>query len=186
MSDNLPPDAGPILTGLARAAIAKGLRIDAPVPDVAGASWLDAPGATFVTLTQSGQLRGCIGSLVAHRTLHDDVVQNAQAAAFGDPRFPPLRPREFDVTDIEVSVLSEPVPMPFTSREDALAQLRPGIDGVILSAGYHRATFLPQVWEELPDKQEFIGHLFRKAGLPPNYWGDDVQISRYTVTAFEE
>jgi len=186
MTTPLPPDAGRVLTGLARAAIAKQLRLDYPTPDGADADWLDAPGAVFVTLTQSGQLRGCIGSLVAHRTLRDDVVANAQAAAFGDPRFSPLRAGEFEGTDIEVSVLSEPEPMPFTSRDDALAQLRPGIDGVILSAGFHRATFLPQVWEELPDKEQFIGHLFRKAGLPSNYWGDDVRISRYTVTAFEE
>jgi len=193
MTTPLPPDAGRILTGLARASIAKQLStqshpdaVRTSTPEGADAAWLDAPGAVFVTLTQSGQLRGCIGSLVAHRPLRDDVVQNAQAAAFGDPRFPTLRAGEFEGTDIEVSVLSEPEPMPFTSRDDALAQLRPGIDGVILSAGFHRATFLPQVWEELPDKEQFIGHLFRKAGLPSNYWGDDVRISRYTVTAFEE
>jgi len=190
MTVTLPPDAGLVLTGLARAAIAKKLSLsghsDMPGHPDAVSPWLDAPGAVFVTLTQDGQLRGCIGSLVAHRTLREDVVSNAQAAAFGDPRFPPLRAGEFQGTHIEVSVLSEPEPMPFTSRDDALAQLRPGVDGVILSAGIHRATFLPQVWEELPDKEQFIGHLFRKSGLPANYWGDDVRISRYTVTAFEE
>jgi len=186
MTTPLPPDAGFVLTGLARAAIGKQLHLDSPTPVTTDAPWLDAPGAVFVTLTQRAQLRGCIGSLVAHRSLRDDVTHNAQAAAFGDPRFPPLRPGEFEGTDIEVSVLSEPEPMPFTSREDALAQLRPGVDGVILSAGFHRATFLPQVWEELPDKELFICHLLRKAGLSPTYWGDDVRISRYTVTAFEE
>jgi len=185
MGDGLPSDAGPILTGLARAAIARRLRLPATLP-ADGAKWLDAPGATFVTLTQAGTLRGCIGSLVAHRALRDDVVSNAQAAAFGDPRFPPLRASELAGTSIEVSVLSEPEPMAFTSRDDALAQLRPGVDGVILGAGFHRATFLPQVWEELPDKEQFIRHLFRKAGLPPDYWGDDVSISRYAVTAFPE
>lgn len=148
--------------------------------------WLDAPGAAFVTLTQDGQLRGCIGSLVAHRPLRDDVAGNAQAAAFDDPRFMPLRAGELAHTRIEVSVLSQPTPMPFTSREDALAQLRPGIDGVVLGARGRRATFLPQVWDELPAPEQFIAHLFRKAGLPPSYWGDDVTISRYTVTAFVE
>jgi len=148
--------------------------------------WLDAPGAAFVTLTQDGQLRGCIGSLVAHRSLRDDVASNALAAAFDDPRFPPLRADELARTRIEVSVLSQPVPMSFTSREDALSQLRPGVDGVVLGARGRRATFLPQVWEELPEPEQFIAHLFRKAGLPPTYWGDDVTISRYAVTAFIE
>ena len=183
--NDLPPDAGPVLTGLARASIAKHLQTDhsAVVPRP---GWLDDPGAAFVTLTQRGQLRGCIGSLVAHRPLHEDVAHNAAAAAFSDPRFPPLRAAELALTDIEVSVLSAPAPMPFTDQADALSQLRPGVDGVILTAAGRRATFLPQVWEELPDKREFIAHLLRKAGLPPTYWGDDVRLSRYTVTAFRE
>jgi len=183
-----PDDAGKVLTGLARAAIARGAtRSRSAQDDEKGANaWLDAPGAAFVTLTQDGQLRGCIGSLVAHRALQDDVTSNARAAAFDDPRFMPLQAEELARTRIEVSVLSAPVPMPFACRDDALAQLRPGIDGVILTAGRRRATFLPQVWEELPDKEEFIAHLFRKAGLPADYWGDDVTISRYTVTAFIE
>jgi len=201
-----PENAGKVLTGLARASIAQGLQYEgrscdsrsqarsaqddgkeSVQDDGKGANaWLDAPGAAFVTLTQAGQLRGCIGSLVAHRALRDDVASNARAAAFDDPRFMPLQADELARTRIEVSVLSAPVPMPFTSRQDALAQLRPGVDGVILSAGRRRATFLPQVWDELPDQEDFIQHLFRKAGLPANYWGDDVAISRYTVTAFIE
>jgi len=183
---DFPNDAGRILTGLARASIAQALELPFEVPTGANDSWLDAPGAAFVTLTQDGQLRGCIGSLMAHRPLRDDVTNNAQAAAFDDPRFMPLRTAEVAYTRIEVSVLSAPVPMPFTSRQDALARLRPGIDGVILSAGRRRATFLPQVWDELPEPEVFIAHLFHKAGLPPTYWGDHVAISRYTVTAFLE
>jgi len=181
---DLPPDAGPVLTSLARHSIAQRLHVDSPTP--AAPDWLDAPGASFVTLTQHNQLRGCIGSLQAWRSLGDDVTDNARSAAFRDPRFNPLQATELSVTAIEVSVLSAPEPMPFTSREDALAQLRPGIDGVILSALGSRATFLPQVWDELPDPEQFVRHLMRKAGLPPTYWGDDVAISRYTVAAFHD
>jgi len=177
------PDAGEVLTSLARGAIASalGLRTDMPSAD-----WLSTDGASFVTLTQSGELRGCIGSLQAWRPLRDDVIDNAIAAAIHDPRFMPLTRPELPITHIEVSVLSPSEPMPFTSKEDALAQLRPGVDGVILSAGRRRATFLPQVWDELPDPELFIAHLMRKAGLAPAYWGDDVRIARYTVTAFHE
>ena len=179
------PDAGAVLTALARAAIEQGLRLrDDLVTD--RPAWLREPGASFVTLTISGQLRGCIGSLVAHRPLGQDAASNAQAAAFSDPRFPRLRSAELERVAVEVSVLDEPVPMRFTSRADALGQLRPGIDGVILAEGGHRATFLPQVWDELPDPEEFIGHLMRKAGLPATYWSDTVRLERYGVTAYHE
>jgi len=197
-----PEYAGPVLTGLARNAIATTLGLkdrvspnvqENLVPDVhkpplgsENEPWLSEKGASFVTLRIGGDLRGCIGSLVAYQPLKDDVRQNARAAAFEDPRFYPLSVREFEQVHIEVSVLSAPEPMPFSSREDALAKLRPGVDGVILSAGRHRATFLPQVWDELPDKEEFISHLLMKAGLPPTFWDDSVRIERYTVTAFEE
>jgi len=171
------------LTSLARYAISQALRQPAMAPDTAG---LDADGASFVTLTQGGLLRGCIGSLQAWRPLRDDIVDNAVSAALHDPRFPPLTVSELPDTHIEVSVLSVATPMPFTSKQDALSRLRPGVDGVILYVGRHRATFLPQVWEELPDPELFIGHLMRKAGLAPDYWSDKVEISRYTVTAFHE
>jgi len=200
--NNLPEYAGPVLVGLARTAIATSLGLkdrvspnvqENLVPDVhkpplgsENEPWLSEKGASFVTLRIGGDLRGCIGSLVAYQPLKDDVRQNARAAAFEDPRFYPLSVREFEQVHIEVSVLSAPEPMPFSSREDALAKLRPGVDGVILSAGRHRATFLPQVWDELPDKEEFISHLLMKAGLPPTFWDDSVRIERYTVTAFEE
>jgi len=177
-------DVGLALTNLARYSIATALRVPAPVP--ADHVWLAAPGASFVTLTQHGQLRGCIGSLQAWRSLRDDVVSNARAAALHDPRFAALKPTELAVTRIEVSVLSAPEPLDFSSREDALAKLRPGIDGVILSASGSRATFLPQVWDELPTPDVFISHLLRKAGLSPSYWSDGIRLSRYTVTAFAE
>ncbi|MDR1808711.1 MAG: AmmeMemoRadiSam system protein A [Propionibacteriaceae bacterium] len=184
----LPPEAGTTLTRLARQAIARRLGLadgsaDEPQrpPD-----WLLADGATFVTLTIDGDLRGCIGSLQAYQPLGDDVAQNAQSAAFRDPRFPPLTRAEFNRVAIEVSVLAPPQPMTFTSEQDALDQLRPGVDGVILVAGGHRATFLPQVWEDLPDKRLFLAHLKRKAGLRPDFWDDSVRLDRYGVTAFHE
>lgn len=182
--NHLPDDAGPVLTSLARHSIAKRLGQTSPEPPIA--DWLAAPGASFVTLTKLGQLRGCIGSLVAWRALGDDVVGNAVAAAFDDPRFMPLGVDELANISIEVSVLSQPLPMTFTSRADALAQLRPGLDGVILTEGRRRATFLPQVWDELPQPAIFVEHLLRKAGLPPNHWSDTVELSRYSVDAFAE
>jgi AmmeMemoRadiSam system protein A len=150
------------------------------------APWLNTPGASFVTLTQAGSLRGCIGSLEACRPLRDDVATNAANAAFRDPRFPPLTAGELAGTRIEVSVLSEPEPYPFTDRADALSRLRPGIDGLTLEYGNRRGTFLPQVWESLPEPDAFLTHLVRKAGFPPGWWDDDARLSRYTVTAFEE
>jgi AmmeMemoRadiSam system protein A len=149
-------------------------------------SFLDQPGAAFVTLTQAGELRGCIGSLEAWRPLRQDVRANAVAAAFDDPRFPPLGADELARTAIEVSVLSAPEPIAFTDRADLLRQLRPGVDGLILSAPGHRGTFLPQVWEQLPTPELFLEHLVRKAHLPPGYWSDDVVVQRYTVAAFAE
>jgi AmmeMemoRadiSam system protein A len=180
-----PADAGSWLTGLARDAI--GRHFSVPTPDRGDLpGWLAEPGASFVTLTLGGELRGCIGSLTAYLDLADDVRGNAQAAAFRDPRFPPLSALEFDEVGIEVSVLSEPVPMSYSSQDDALAQLRPGVDGIVLRAGAYRATFLPQVWEDLPEPAEFLRQLKRKAGLPSDYWAADVKLSRYVVTAFKE
>jgi AmmeMemoRadiSam system protein A len=189
MGEELPSGIGPVLTGLARRAIGQRLGVavavgETPTAEVAAA--LEAPGAAFVTLTLGGQLRGCIGSLVAHRPLADDVADNAVAAAFRDPRFPELSVAEFEPLHVEVSVLSAPQPMVFGSQAEALAALRPGVDGVIFEAGWARSTFLPQVWEQLPEPEVFMAHLKRKAGLPAAYWGPDVRLSRYTVTAFEE
>lgn len=181
-----PADAGEILTGLARSAIATRLRLLTADLPIDKEDWLASPGASFVTLRIDDDLRGCIGSLMAHRPLRDDVWDNAQAAAFRDPRFSPLSTHEFADVRLEVSVLSAPEPLPFTSKDDALAQLRPGVDGIILSARGRRATFLPQVWEELPLPRVFLAHLLNKAGLPIDFWDDSVRLERYTVTAFDE
>lgn len=179
-------DLGPILLALARNAIAS--RLGQPVRPVEAshAPELDAPGATFVTLTQHGQLRGCIGSLEAWRPLRQDVQQNALAAAFDDPRFEPLAADELDLTRIEVSLLTPAEPMTFSNEADALAQLRPNIDGVIFSVGSRRSTFLPQVWEQLPNPGLFMAHLKQKAGLPADYWSSGVQLARYTVKKWKE
>jgi len=147
---------------------------------------LQKPGACFVTLTRDGELRGCIGSLEAHRSLGDDLRSNALAAALRDPRFPPLTAAELPQIAIEVSVLSAPQPLAFANEADALAKLRPGIDGVIFSAGGRRSTFLPQVWEQLPTAFDFMARLKQKAGLPADYWGPDVRLATYQVHAFHE
>jgi len=150
-------------------------------------AWLQEPGACFVTLTRWGELRGCVGSVRAYRPLFDDVWLNARASAFHDTRFPPVERDELAEIAIEVSLLSQPVPMPsFAREEEAVAALRPGVDGLILEAGAHRGTFLPQVWEQLPDPTEFLAHLKRKAGLAPGFWSPDVELQRYAVTKWEE
>lgn len=141
--------------------------------------------ACFVTLHRNGNLRGCIGHLEAIQSLVEDVAGNAYAAAFQDPRFPPLGENEFDDIELEISVLSEPEPLPFSDRVDLLAKIRRGVDGLILSgpAG-HRGTFLPSVWESLAQPQEFLSQLVLKAGLPGGYWSDDLKVERYTTESF--
>lgn len=152
----------------------------APHPELA------KPGATFVTLTQNGQLRGCIGSLEAHRALATDVAENAVAAAFRDPRFPPLASDELARTRVEVSLLEASQPMDFIDEADALARLRPGIDGLILTHGHRRSTFLPQVWESLPDPRRFMAQLKLKAGLPADFWDEKISLARYGVQKWKE
>ncbi|WP_369602882.1 AmmeMemoRadiSam system protein A [Hahella sp. SMD15-11] len=140
---------------------------------------LHEPGASFVTLTRSGNLRGCIGSLQAWRPLWEDVWENARAAAFRDPRFPPLSAAEWRDVDVEVSVLTPPRPLPVSGEAELRQRLQPGKDGVILSWRGHRATFLPDVWAQLPDPAEFLAHLKRKAGLPEDFWAPDMQVQIY-------
>jgi len=178
-------DKVPILTGLARAAIAGQLGFDmrTELPD---APFLHKQGASFVTLQQYGELRGCIGSLEAHRPLIEDVRANAIAAAFHDPRFAPLGRDELDTIEIEVSLLTPSTPLSFGSEQQAYDQLRPGVDGVILEYGSHRATFLPQVWQQLPFASIFMAHLKQKAGLPADFWADDVHIAVYQVEKYSE
>ena len=140
--------------------------------------------ATFVTLKINNRLRGCIGTLTAVRPLVEDVAHNAYAAAFHDTRFDPLTADELATLDIHISILNSPEDMSFDSEQDLLRQLRPGKDGVILQENFRRATFLPSVWESIDSKAEFIQHLKQKAGLPMNYWSDDIKIQRYSVESF--
>lgn len=142
---------------------------------------------TFVTLTKDGDLRGCIGSLEARGPIVEGIRENAINAAFRDPRFPPLRPDEFDRIRVEVSVLSNPEPLLYTGPDDLLQKLRPGKDGVIIKKGFCSATFLPQVWDQLPDKEEFLSHLCMKAGLPADEWRKGtLEVMTYQVQCLEE
>ena len=140
--------------------------------------------ATFVTLNKRGELRGCIGMLEAMRPLAVDIAQNAYAAAFSDRRFQPLKENELKQLDIHISILGTPEKMLFDSEEDLIKQLRPGIDGLIMEEGYLRGTFLPSVWQSLPDRHDFLNHLKMKSGLANNYWSDSIQIHRYSVEEF--
>ena len=177
-------EQGKVLLPIARAAIARAL--NTPMEADESASWLKDNGACFVTLTQHGELRGCIGTLQAHRSLVDDVKSNAVSAALRDPRFEPLTAQELNSTDIEISLLSPTQKIEFKNEADALAQLRPGVDGVVFEFGLHRSTFLPQVWEQLPQTKQFMVQLKRKAGLPSDFWDAKVILSRYTVTKWHE
>ena len=179
------PELGASLLTLARNAIAARFGLP-PAPVAVDRPELAKMGATFVTLTQRGDLRGCIGSLEAWRPLAQDVQENARAAAFRDPRFAPLSEDELPITRVEISLLTTAEPMSFHDEADALAQLRPNMDGIIFTAGSRRATFLPQVWEQLPEPAEFMARLKLKAGLPGNYWGPDVRLERYAVKKWKE
>ena len=190
MTAREPDRRGAILTRIARDELVRALR-QPPGDDPSEACWQDEPwlfadGAVFVTLRLDGALRGCVGSLKASRPLIEDVRENAVAAATRDMRFPPLSPQELDAVEIEVTELSEPRPLRFTGEADALAQLRPGVDGVVLRWGERRATFLPQVWESLPEPAEFLAQLKRKAGLPPDFWDDGIELARYQVRKWDE
>ena len=177
-------DLGAALIATARGAI--DAAFGRPEARVRPHAALDRPGATFVTLKQDGELRGCIGSLEAHRLLAIDVRRNALAAAFSDPRFPPLAARELEVTTVEVSLLSPASRVEVADEEDLLARLEPGVDGIVLELGRRRATFLPQVWETLPDPRDFIGALKRKAGMPASFWSPEMRVSRYTVSKWQQ
>lgn len=181
-------EQGKILLQIARTAISRALRVPSvPATEVdENMVWLHRPGATFVTLTQWGELRGCIGSLQACDPLIEDVSNNAVSAALHDPRFMPLAADELETVSVEVSLLSELQSLDFSSEADALAQLRPDIDGVVFEYGSYRSTFLPQVWESLPQPQQFLAKLKSKARLSENFWAEDVKLSRYTVSKWCE
>ncbi|MBF0255605.1 MAG: AmmeMemoRadiSam system protein A [Gammaproteobacteria bacterium] len=175
-----------LLLRLALASLREGLsrgrplRVDAAdYPEV-----LRTDAASFVTLNYQGQLRGCIGHLQAIQPLVKDVVDNAYAAGFQDPRFPPLSPAELANLEIHISVLSPAEPLRFDSEAHLLSQLRPGVDGLILEDGGHRGTFLPAVWQQLPRPELFWRHLKLKAGLPSEHWSAQLRVWRYTSFAF--
>ncbi|WP_345993371.1 AmmeMemoRadiSam system protein A [Sulfurimonas sp. HSL-1716] len=148
--------------------------------------YLAQDGATFVTLNYDGNLRGCIGSIVAHRDLLDDILSNAASAAFNDPRFSSLDADELSHLTLEVSLLSSPHILDYNDYEDLLAKVRPHIDGLILKHGIYQGTFLPQVWEQLPSSEKFLEHLSYKAGANPSIYNEHPAIYRYTVDSIEE
>ncbi|MBU0673945.1 MAG: AmmeMemoRadiSam system protein A [Proteobacteria bacterium] len=184
-------EQGRVLVQLARHIIRRKLGL--PDDDVDGSkeglqdAALQEKCGVFVTLHKAGQLRGCIGSLSGDEVIIDGVRKNACHAAFNDYRFQPLTSDEIDQIDIEVSVLSSPVPLAYECGEELVVKLRPGIDGVILRSGSHSATFLPQVWEQLPEPEIFLSHLCQKAGLSPSEWRDgSLVVLTYQVQYFSE
>jgi len=184
-------EKGDILLKLARKAIAGSLSIQTPDSDKLDVALSDdifnAHRGTFVTLKINNQLRGCIGNLSADKSIIDGVKDNAINAAFHDPRFPSLTKNEFKNIVIEISLLTEPKRLEYHNGDDLLEKLRPTIDGVIIRKGVYSATFLPQVWDQLPDKQSFLVHLCQKAGLPPDAWHrPGLEVMVYQVQYFEE
>lgn len=175
---------GKTLLHLARAAIAKELGFASH--ELPRSAWLEEPGATFVTLTLHGQLHGCIGSLEATRPLIDDVRDNAVAAAFRDPRFAPLTKEQFADAAIDVALLGKAEPVRFSSEQDALMQLNPGVDGVTLEYASRRATFLPHAWADLPHAQDMLRQLKTQAGLTEDFWSVDIKLSRFSAQRWYE
>lgn len=180
----LSPEQATTLLRIARSALREAL-LNEPfvLPDDA---FLQAPGATFVTLRRGEHLRGCIGSLSAHQPLGTDVRKNALASAFDDPRFDPLSAQELDQIAIEVTVLSPLSPLNVHTEEELLAALRPGKDGVVLRRGRSGGTFIPQMWQVLREPQVFLRELKRKAGFPEHGWSPDIRVSRFTAEAVHE
>ena len=184
-------DKKTVLIRLARAAIAEALGISYPYSTreiLRENPWLKEKGAAFVTLNRKADdsLRGCIGSIIAHQSLFDDIVSNAKSAALNDPRFAPMRPEEFEQVKVEVSLLTTPKRLEYRDASDLKAKLVPGKDGVILQLQGRQATFLPQVWEQLPTFESFMGNLCLKAGLPQDCVRYHPDIYTYRVEAYHE
>jgi AmmeMemoRadiSam system protein A len=175
---------GPTLLALARAAVSESL--EGPAVQIPSEPWLNEPGACFVTLRKAGELRGCIGTLEPHRSLGKDVVENAKSAARRDPRFSPLRRNELDLVRFEVSLLSPMERLEAETEQEALAKLRPGIDGVLLQWGTYRGVFIPKMWGMLPTPGEFLATLKRKAGLPSKEWRPGTRLWRFTAEDWAE
>lgn len=190
---NLSPEQGQLLVKLARQTLAERFSKRIPQDDIDALdaalndSCFQAACGTFVTLTLNGQLRGCIGSLTSDEPIRIGVRRNAINAAFHDPRFSPLNAADFEKVEIEVSILSEPQPLEYRDGADLLKKLRPGLDGVILRKDHASATFLPQVWKQLPQAHDFLSHLCMKAGLAADAWEHaKLEISTYQVQHFHE
>ena len=189
MSDQLTNEEKQTLLRLARQALELGVRGEKlpPLDSASLTPTLRANGASFVTLTERGNLRGCIGALEAYQSLAEDVREHAVAAALNDYRFPPVQTGELGRIHIEVSRLTAPVPLEYSSPEDLLARLRPHVDGVVLKDGSRRATFLPQVWEQIEDPEEFLAHLCAKMGAPHDQWRrKHLEVLIYQVEEFQE
>ncbi|MCP3848997.1 MAG: AmmeMemoRadiSam system protein A [Gammaproteobacteria bacterium] len=176
-----------ILQAIAKQSILNGLEYHSPL-EVNVADYTEAlqrKKASFVTLNINHKLRGCIGTLSPHRSLVEDIAHNAYAAAFQDPRFPKLGEQEYKHLQYHISILSDTSPMQFDSEQSLLSQIRPGVDGLVLKDQHQQGTFLPSVWEQLPEPEMFLQHLKHKAGLPANYWSETLQVYRYTVESYE-
>jgi AmmeMemoRadiSam system protein A len=189
MEDKLTLEEQQTLLRMAREAMEHGVRGEKlpPLNKEILSSHLREKGATFVTLTIRGELRGCIGALEAYQPLVEDVREHAIAAALEDPRFPPVRKAELSRIQIEVSRLTRPIPLEYKDAEDLLSKLRPHIDGVILKGDYRRATFLPQVWEKIPDPVQFMNNLCYKMGASENLWRiKHLNVLTYQVEEFHE
>jgi AmmeMemoRadiSam system protein A len=189
MEDKLTIEERSLLLKLARQAITEAVsgQKARPLELASMPPALQAPGVTFVTLTEGGNLRGCIGALEPYQSLAEDVREHAAAAALHDFRFPPVCQDELGSIQIEISRLTFPTPLEYNSPEDLVAKLRPGVDGVIIRDGMHRATFLPQVWQKLPVAQDFLDHLCQKMGAPPDRWRrKKISVEVYQVEEFQE
>jgi hypothetical protein len=176
---------GKILVALARDSLRAALS-GQPMPAAPDEAWLGRKGATFVTLRKGGQLRGCVGTIEPYRSLADDVRLNARAAAFSDRRFEPVAPEELDEIDIEVAELTPTEELVVRNELEAIAAVRPGIDGVVIASGPRRGTFLPQMWDQLPDVRDFFLHLKLKAGFLPDEWPADTKVWRYQARKYKE
>lgn len=189
MSEHLTDDEKTTLLRLSRETLDRGVRRqDLPPldPSTLTAALL-AEGASFVTLSKHGQLRGCIGSLEPHQPLVDDVREHTIQAALDDYRFPPVQPGELSKIEIEISRLTKPAGLGYASADDLLLKLHPGLDGVILRDGSRRATFLPQVWGQIPQPVEFLSQLCAKMGAPRDLWRrKHLEVLTYQVEEFHE
>lgn len=189
MKDKLTLDEQKTLLRLARDAMEHAVRGEKipPVDETELTHPLRQDGASFVTLTVRGQLRGCIGTLEAYQPIAQDVREHAASAALEDPRFPRVSERELNAIEIEVSRLTRPIPLDYKDADDLLSKLHPHIDGVILRDAFRRATFLPQVWEKIPDRVEFLNNLCYKMGASPDLWRKKhLDVLVYQVEEFRE